>query len=186
MNRFEFSPTSFNNLYVISPQKIQDHRGYFERYFCSQDFQAIGLDKPIVQINHSLTQQKGSIRGLHYQKKPFCETKIIRCLRGKILDVALDIRKNSPTFLQYFAIELTQENSLYLYIPEGFAHGFQSLSDEAEILYLLTAPFSPQNDQTLNPLDPIINIQWQLKLTDISHKDKNANFIDCNFKGIEV
>lgn len=184
MSRFTFTPTPLQGVYVIEPKPIKDERGYFERYFCSQDFQEIGLQKPIAQINHSYTKGIGSIRGLHYQTPPHAETKIVRCLKGAIYDVAVDIREGSPTFLQYFGIELNEENGKYLYIPEGFAHGFQTLSEEAELIYLVTAPFTPQADSGLNVLDPLLAIRWPLPLGHISEKDKNASLLTENFKGV--
>lgn len=186
MSRFTFTPTPLEGVHIIEPKPIKDDRGYFERYFCTQDFAEIGLQKPIVQINHSYTKGIGSIRGLHYQTTPYCETKIVRCLKGSIYDVAVDIRKDSPTFLQYFGIELSEENGKYLYIPEGFAHGFQTLSNEAEILYLVTAPFNPQADSGLNALDPTLAISWPHPLGQISSKDKNSPFIIADFKGIQI
>lgn len=184
MSRFTFTPTPLQGVYIVEPKPIKDDRGYFERYFCAQDFTEIGLQKPLVQINHSYTKGIGTIRGLHYQTRPYCETKIVRCLKGSIYDVAVDIRENSPTFLQYFGAELSEENGKYLYIPEGFAHGFQTLSDEAEILYLVTETFNPQADSGLNALDPVLSISWPLPLGHISDKDKNALFINQDFKGV--
>lgn len=184
MSRFTFTPTSLQGVYVIEPKPIKDERGYFERYFCTQDFQEIGLQKPIMQINHSYTKGIGSIRGLHYQTPPYAETKIVRCLKGAIYDVAVDIREDSPTFLQHFGIELNEKNGKYLYIPEGFAHGFQTLSEEAEILYLVTSAFNPQADSGLNALDPLLAIQWPLPLGHISGKDKQALLLTESFKGV--
>ena len=184
MSRLNFISTPIKGLFIVEPKPIIDQRGFFERYFCSQDFAEIGLQKPIMQINRSYTKEIGSIRGLHYQTPPYCETKIMRCLKGGIYDVAVDIRKDSPTFLQYFGIELSEENGKYLYIPEGFAHGFQTLSDEAETLYLVTSPFNPQADSGLNALDPTLSISWPLPLGHISDKDKNAPLITQEFKGI--
>ena len=121
---------------------------------------------------------------MHFQLRPFSEVKIIRCIKGSIQDVAVDIRKDSPTFLKYFSITLSKANSKYLYIPEGFAHGFQTLSDNAEVLYLTTAPFESSADMSINPLDITLNIKWNLDITNISPKDKNAPFIDDDFIGI--
>ncbi|RDU68647.1 dTDP-4-dehydrorhamnose 3,5-epimerase [Helicobacter cholecystus] len=185
MSRFSFTSAPLKGVYIIEPKPIKDSRGYFERYFCTKDFLEIGLNKPIVQINHSYTKGIGSIRGLHYQTPPHTEIKIIRCLKGKIYDVAVDIRENSPTFCQYFGIELSEENGKYLYIPEGFAHGFQTLSDEAEILYLVTSAFNAESDSGLNALDPVLAIKWPLPIGHISEKDKNASYINQEFKGIK-
>ncbi|WP_075441665.1 dTDP-4-dehydrorhamnose 3,5-epimerase [Campylobacter coli] len=186
MSRFNFVKTHIEGVFIIEPKPIYDERGYFERYFCTKDFEEINLFKPIVQINHSKTIGKGSIRGIHYQTFPFCENKIPRCLKGAIFDVAVDLRKNSPTFLQYVGVELNEENNRSLFIPEGCAHAFQNLTQEAEILYQVTAPFNPEADSGFNPLDPRINIKWPLDIGVMSEKDKNAPFINGNFEGIKI
>jgi dTDP-4-dehydrorhamnose 3,5-epimerase len=186
MSRFEFEKTHIDGLYVISPKPIKDDRGYFERFFCKEDFSDIGLDKEIVQINHSFSKGKGTIRGLHYQLSPCAETKIVRCLRGNIYDIAVDIRKDSPTFLQWFGIELSEDNGQYLYIPEGFAHGFQSLSEECEIIYLVTNNYSSDKERGLSVFDEKINIKWPIECTNISSKDENTLQINNDFKGIEI
>lgn len=186
MSRFTFTPTPLEGVYVIEPKPIRDDRGYFERYFCTQDFAEIGLQKPIVQINHSYTKGVGSIRGLHYQTPPYCETKIVRCLKGSIYDVAVDIREDSPTFLQYFGIGLSEENGKYLYIPEGFAHAFQILAEEAEVLYLVTNSFNPASDSVINALDSKIAINWKLPVGNMSEKDRNAPFVSQDFQGIKI
>ena len=186
MNRFNFTKTKLDGVYIIESKPICDERGYFERYFCENDFKEIGFDKKIVQINHSKTIGKGSIRGIHYQTPPFCETKIVRCLKGAIYDVAVDLRKDSPTFLQYFGVELNEENGKYLLIPEGFGHVFQSLSDEVEILYLVSESFHQEADSGLNPLDPRINIKYPVNIGNMSKKDKEVKFIDENFSGVKI
>ncbi|MGX2982368.1 dTDP-4-dehydrorhamnose 3,5-epimerase [Helicobacter sp. 23-1045] len=186
MSRFEFTPTPLKDCFVITPKPIKDERGYFERYFCANDFREIGFDKNILQINHSQTTQKGIIRGLHFQTPPFCEIKIVRCLKGAIYDVALDLRQNSPTFLQYFGVILSAENAKYLYIPDGFAHGFQAMSDDVEILYLCSEFFEKQADSVINPLDPKIAIDWKLPPQNLSQKDANAPFLGDDFMGLIV
>lgn len=186
MNRFNFTKTFLEGVFIVEPKPICDERGYFERYFCAQDFKEIGIHKPIVQINHSKTIGKGAVRGIHYQIPPFCETKIVRCLKGAIYDVAVDLRADSPTFLQYFGTELNEENGKYLAIPNGVGHAFQTLSDETEILYLVTEYFNAEADRTLNALDSTINIKWQLEIGIMSQKDKNAPCVDQNFKGLKV
>lgn len=185
MSRFNFTKTFLDSVFIIEPKPIYDERGYFERYFCAQDFKEIEIMKPIAQINHSKTIGKGSIRGIHYQTPPFCETKIVRCLKGSIYDIAVDLRVDSPTFLQYFGIELSETNRKYLVIPDGFGHAFQTLSDETEIVYLVTEPFNPQADSSLNPLDPTINIQWKIEIGTISQKDQNAPFVNT-FEGLRL
>lgn len=184
MCRFDFIPTPLKDCFVISPKPIKDERGYFERYFCANDFREIGFSKNIAQINHSQTALKGTIRGMHFQVPPFCETKIVRCLKGEIYDVALDLRENSPTFLQYFGVILSEQNSKYLFIPDGFAHGFQAISDDVEILYLCSEFFNGGADSVINPLDPKIAIKWKLTPTNLSQKDANAPFLGDNFAGL--
>ncbi|WP_110558343.1 dTDP-4-dehydrorhamnose 3,5-epimerase [Helicobacter cinaedi] len=186
MERFSVLKTSLKGVSIVTPKQIKDGRGYFERYFCSNEFKEIGLTKPIVQINHSFTRQKGSVRGMHFQTPPHSETKIVRCLSGAIYDVVVDIRADSPTFLQHFGITLSKRNNKYLYIPEGFAHGFQTLTNNVEMLYLATAAFEKTADNGLNPLDPLLSIEWKLDVTNISEKDKNAQFITSTFVGIKL
>ncbi len=185
MSRFIFTPTIISGVYVIEPKPIKDNRGYYERYFCIEDFKEIGLKKPIVQINHSKTSIKGCIRGFHYQNYPFAEVKIIRCIKGAIYDVAVDLRKNSPTFLKYIGIELNESNGKYLYIPEGCGHAFQTLSEESELLYPVTEFYHPESEGSLNPLDKTVGVSWPLDPVGLSDKDLNASYIDC-FKGLEV
>ena len=184
MNKFNVIAEVLNGVKLVETKPIHDDRGFFQRLFCTNEFQEIGLNKSIVNINNSFTKNAGSIRGLHYQMQPFSETKIVKCIKGAILDVAVDIRKDSPTFLKYFSVELTEENNKMLYIPDGFAHGFQSLTNDTEIIYFVTNYYSKEHDSGLNPFDTRINIKWALECTDISEKDKNVKFIDDKFIGI--
>lgn len=186
MSRFNFTKTHIEGVFIIEPKPIYDKRGYFERYFCAKDFEEINLFKPIVQINHSKSIEKNTIRGIHYQKFPFCETKIVRCIKGAIFDIAVDLRENSPTFLQYVSIELSEYNNQYLVIPEGCGHGFQTLTNDVEMLYLVTNFFNSEADNSFNPLDPKINIKWPLSIGVMSEKDKNAPFVNEDFKGIKI
>ncbi len=185
MSRFEKIDTSLKGVCILQPKPIKDDRGYFERFYCQKDFAQFDITKPIAQINHSKTIAKGSIRGIHYQIPPFCEMKIVRCLKGAIYDVAVDLRKDSPTFLQHFGIELSEENGKYLCIPEGFGHGFQTLSNEAEVIYLVSEFFNPEADRSLNALDSTLNIKWQLPIAHISLKDKSAPDT-TSFEGLVV
>jgi dTDP-4-dehydrorhamnose 3,5-epimerase len=182
--RFQFHSTPLVGLYVIEPQPLQDARGSFERLFCQQEFQAMGLMKPIVQINHSFTRQKGAIRGMHFQYPPQIETKIVRCLRGAIFDVAVDIRASSPTFLHWHGEMLTSANGKMLYLPDGFAHGFQTLEDDVELLYLHTALYDAGSEGGLSFRDPQLDICWPLAPTDISERDQRHALIGEQFQGI--
>jgi dTDP-4-dehydrorhamnose 3,5-epimerase len=181
---FDFHSTTISDLFVLQRKPITDARGFFCRFFCADEFQSIGLTKPIVQINHTYTKKKGTVRGLHFQHPPCAETKIISCLQGEIFDVAVDIRKYSPTFLQWFGAYLSAKNKKSLFIPAGFAHGFQALTRDTEILYLVTAYYNPKKEDALNAQDPMIGIQWPEKITELSDKDKAVPFIDQTYLGI--
>src|SRR6056297_3420228 len=133
----KFSETEINGVYVIEPDPFEDHRGKFYRVYCDKEFKDIGHEKRIININASTTNTKGSIRGMHFQYPPKAETKIVKCVKGKIFDVAVDLREGSPTFLKWHGEVLSEENMRMLYVPEGFAHGFQSLEDNVEIIYFV-------------------------------------------------
>jgi len=172
--------------YVIELEPFLDERGLFVRTFCQKEFAQIGFHKQIVQINRSITRQKGTIRGMHYQLPPACETKIIRCVQGKVFDVMVDIRTGSPTFKQWHGVTLSKDNMRMVYIPEGFAHGFQTLTDNAELIYHHSAFYSPEYEHGLRCDDPALAIKWPLPVGAISPKDQSYSFTDNNFKGIEI
>lgn len=185
MDRFHFNPTAIANLTLIERTRIGDNRGFLSRFFCQESFAALGM-KPIQQINHTLTEKAGTIRGMHYQHPPAAEIKIVSCLKGRILDVAVDLRAGSDTFLQWFATELSADNQKSLFIPEGFAHGFQTLSDDCELIYLHSANYSPQNEAGLNPLDPALAIKWPLAVAEISARDCSHPVLNSDFRGITL
>lgn len=170
----------------MTPKPIEDSRGYFERLFCEEDFAKIGLAKKIVNINHTYTKQKGTIRGFHFQYPPSSETKIVMCLKGSVYDVAVDLRKGSPTFLGWHSQVLSAEKRNMLLIPEGFAHGFQTLEDDVELLYLHTGFYSEQLEGGLLYNDPKINVSWALEPIEVSQRDKAHALIADNFEGIDV
>jgi dTDP-4-dehydrorhamnose 3,5-epimerase len=184
MRRFHFHKTNFTDLYLIEPIPIQDHRGFFERVFCQEEFRALGLVKPIAQINHTLTKQKGAIRGLHFQRPPYAEAKIVRCLQGAIFDVVVDIRAQSPTFLQWHGETLSAAQGNMLYIPEGFAHGFQTLADNVELLYLHTECYHTDYEGGLRFDDPRFGITWKLPPIIISDRDRAHQLLNDQFCGI--
>ena len=185
-NKLNIQNTNFDDLYVIEPTVNQDDRGSFFRVFCENELQDILNDRMIKQINHSITSKKGTFRGLHFQYKPNCEVKIVKCIKGKVLDIVVDIRRESKTFLQTYFIELSEKNRKMIYIPEGFAHGFQTLEDNSELLYLHTNIYSPNSEGALNIKDPSLNIQLPLDIIEISKRDEEHDFISSNFKGIEI
>ncbi len=176
--------TDFDGVFTIDTDVYHDDRGMFARWFCDKELESILDGQHIVNVNYSKTVNRGSIRGMHFQHPPDTETKIIRCIHGKILDVVVDIRKNSSTFLRHYSVELSENNMRMLYIPKGFAHGFQSLEDNSEVMYLVTNYYSPETESGLNPLDPKLKIKWPLPTADISKKDKERRFISDDYCGI--
>jgi len=182
----KFLETSLKGLTLIELNPFQDERGQFFRLFCENEFKEMGHVKKIVQINQSLTKRKGAVRGMHFQFPPKAEIKIIKCIRGTVFDVAIDLRKQSPTFLKWYSEILRADNMKLMYIPEGFAHGFQTLEENSELLYLHTEFYSPEYEGGIRYDDPMIDIKWPLKITEISERDKNFKLIDRNFKGLDL
>jgi len=182
--RFKFTPTSIIDLIICERKPIVHDLGFFARFFCEKEFKEIGLNKPIVQMNQTLTRIKGSVRGMHFQKPPNAENKIVTCVKGKIFDVAIDIRENSPTFLQWHGEELSEENNKSMYIPEGFAHGFQALSENCEMFYLHTSSYNADSEGALHWSDPLLSIKWPLTVTDVSDRDTSHSFINQDFNGL--
>lgn len=172
MNKLSIETTFIKDLYIIKSNPVYDDRGYFERLFCDNELAHI-LKKPIKQINHSFTRKKGSIRGMHYQVQPMAETKIIKCIRGSIFDVAIDLRKDSPTFLKWHGEVISEDNSKMFVVPEGFAHGFQSLEKNIELIYFTTQYYDCKNERGIRYNDNMINIKWPLNVSNISDKDKS-------------
>ena len=184
MSRFDFIPTPLPGLKLLQRKAIEDHRGFLSRFYCAEEFAAAGINKPIAQINHTLTRKKGAVRGLHFQHPPHAETKLVSCLKGEIWDVAVDLRSGSPTFLHWHGEILSAENRKSLLIPNGYAHGFQTLTEDCELIYLHTAAYHPEAEGALNVADPGLNIAWPLLVDDLSERDRSHPFIDENFQGI--
>jgi dTDP-4-dehydrorhamnose 3,5-epimerase len=184
MARFEFIPTPLAGLMVVQRQAIEDHRGFLSRFYCADEFRDAGIGKNIAQINHTLTCAKGAVRGLHFQFPPHAETKMVSCIRGEVFDVAIDLRHESPTFLQWFGERLSAVNRRSLLIPEGFAHGFQALTKNCELIYLHTEAYHPECEGALNVADPKLAIQWPLAIAELSERDRNHKLIEQNFQGI--
>ncbi|PIE55346.1 MAG: dTDP-4-dehydrorhamnose 3,5-epimerase [Dethiosulfovibrio peptidovorans] len=178
------SKTPIAGVFVVETQSFEDHRGAFARFFCAEELAPLLGEKHIVQINHSRTDQVGAVRGMHFQYPPHGEMKFVRCLRGRVFDVAVDLRQGSPTFLQWYGEELAPESKKMLVIPEGCAHGFQVLEPESELFYLHTAPYCPDSEGGVNVMDKIIGITWPLELSDRSDRDKELSFLDFNYNGI--
>lgn len=170
--------------WVIESTAFQDNRGAFSRLFCSRELQAIVGSRTIVQINYSMTHGIGAVRGLHFQNPPHAEMKIVRCLKGRVFDVAVDLRQGSPTFLKWTAVELTPENRFAFVIPEGCAHGFQVLEEDSELLYLHTAFYTPDAEGAVRFDDPRIGVNWPLAPTDLSARDLSHPHLKEDFEGI--
>ena|ERR1039458_415302 len=168
-----FIETEFQGLYLIELNILKDERGLFARTYCKNEFEKINFHKEFVQMNFSFNIRKGTFRGLHFQAPPYEETKLIRCSSGKVFDVALDLRKDSTTYLKYFSCELSQENRMMVLIPEGFAHGFITLEDNSELVYSHTQFYNPSADRGVRYNDESLDIKLPVAITSISEKDKN-------------
>ena len=181
--RFDILDTPLSALRILQRKPIGDSRGYLERLFCTEELQTLAPGKPIAQINHTLTANRGTVRGMHFQRSPHAEIKFVSCLRGEVFDVAVDLRHNSPTFLRWHAELLSADNHKTLVIPEGFAHGFQTLTDDCEMLYFHTAPYQPGAEAGLNAQDPKLAIKWPLSVAVLSEHDGSHPMLTNEFMG---
>lgn len=187
MNRFIVTDiSSFTGLKLIERKKLGDSRGYLTRLFCTEEVYAAGWVKPIAQINHTYTSKKGTVRGLHFQKPPHSEMKIVTCIKGEIYDVAVDLRRGFKTFLNFHGEILSADNCRAMLIPEGFAHGFQTLTDDVELIYFHSEVYTPNAEAGVNPLDQSLSIDWRLPITLISDRDNNFPMVNNNFKGVLI
>ncbi len=175
----KFTETNLKDAYLVDLEPRGDERGFFARTMCRDEFEEVGLDSNFVQQNTSFSAQRGTLRGLHFQKQPHGEDKLVRCLKGAIVDVIVDIRKDSPTYLQHQMFELTSRNRLQLYVPKGFAHSFMTLEDDVEVSYLVTARYSPASEDGLRFDDEELGIKWPLPVTVMSDKDANWPLIQA-------
>jgi dTDP-4-dehydrorhamnose 3,5-epimerase len=168
-----FRETKLPGAFVIELQKHEDERGFFARSWCQKEFEARGLNPRTVQCNVSFNKVKGTLRGMHYQVAPRAETKLVRCTRGAIYDVIIDLRRESPTYKQYVSEVLSSNNYKALFIPEGFAHGFETLEDNSEVFYQMSEFYSPEHQRGLRYNDPAFRISWPIDPTVISERDRN-------------
>ncbi len=182
----KFLPTPLSGLYEIQTEPVADSRGSLVRLFCQDAFREIRPQLRFVQTNLSRTLRRGTVRGMHFQHPPAAEAKLIRCLRGGVYDVAVDLRAASPTFLRWHALELSADNQREIFIPEGFAHGFQALTDEVELHYSHTAAWDKGQEGGVRFDDPALGIRWPLPVTVISDKDRSYPMISDGFKGIHL
>lgn len=184
MSEFLLKELPLNGLFSVQHKHHADSRGHFSRLFCEGSLSAFGQPFHIRQINHSCTRVRGSVRGLHYQSAQAPEAKLITCMRGEVWDVAVDLRPDSPTFLNWHAEYLRAGDGRSLMIPAGFAHGFQSLTEDAELLYLHSADYSPEHEAGLSVLDPRLAIAWPLPVKNLSERDASHPLLTHGFAGV--
>jgi dTDP-4-dehydrorhamnose 3,5-epimerase len=185
MEYFNIQKTSIDELKLINHISVCDERGFLKRLFCEEILKDLLGNKQIKQINQTLTKKTGTVRGLHFQFPPYQETKIVSCLKGKVWDVAVDLRKGSPTLFHYCATLLSEDSSTSFLIPPGFAHGFQTLEPNCQMLYLHTEVYNSEHEGAINAIDPIINIKWPEKITQRSERDIKHPMLSNDFKGVE-
>lgn len=173
-----FEKTKIEGLYIINPEFKSDNRGFFTRIFCQKEFEKVRLQFKIVQASLSMTRRKGTIRGMHFQKEPYEEGKIVQCLKGSIYDVVIDLRPASKTFGKWISAELNEKNKKMFYIPKGFAHGFQTLVENCLIQYLMSEFYKPEHTSGVVWNDPYFNIDWPIKKPVLSIKDKEWPFLN--------
>jgi dTDP-4-dehydrorhamnose 3,5-epimerase len=183
-NRFDLLVTPIAGLCLLQRKPLGDSRGFLERLFCQDELAGLLVGRSIAQINHSLTARRGTVRGMHFQYPPHAETKIVSCLRGEVFDVAVDLRRDSPTFLRWHAEVLSADNHRTLIIPEGCAHGFQTLTDDCEMLYFHTTAYHAPAEGGLNPRDARLAIAWPLPVDGLSRRDAGHVMLNDNFAGI--
>ena len=184
--RFDITPLPLSGLRLIRRKQMGDARGYLERLFCARELAEAGWTDPIAQINQTYTAKSGTVRGMHFQYPPHAEKKLVMCMHGRVYDMAIDIRKGSPTFLKWHGQLLTPEASNALLIPEGFAHGFQALTPDVEMLYCHSEFYAPENESGICPNDPFVNIAWPMEIADISDRDKSHPMLNETFEGVVI
>lgn len=184
MKHLSITPTPLLGLLRIDRQRLRDERGHFTRLFCADELNATGFAAGGVQMNHTHTRFKGSVRGLHFQRPPHAEDKLVTCLRGSVWDVAVDLRRDSPTFLHWHAEHLSGDNARSLLIPKGFAHGFQTFEDDCEMIYVHSHRYHAAAEGGLRPTDPRLKIDWPLPVEHLSARDAGHPLIDADFLGL--
>jgi dTDP-4-dehydrorhamnose 3,5-epimerase len=184
MSRFAITDLPLAGLKLVERQRLGDSRGFLSRFFCAEELAAAGWRKPIAQINQTYTGMRGTVRGMHWQHPPHAEMKLVSCIRGEVWDVAVDVRAGSPTFLQWHAQCLSAAYGQALLIPEGFAHGFQTLTADVELLYCHSAAYNARAEVGLNPQDARLAINWPLPITELSARDADHALIKSGFEGV--
>lgn len=183
-SRFVLRPAPLAGLKVIERRPLSDERGLLERLFCADDFAAADVGMTVAQVNRTVTVHRGTVRGMHFQVPPHAESKLIYCLSGRVFDVAVDLRRGSPTFLHWHAEELSADNGKGVLIPAGFAHGLQCLEPSSTMLYFHSAAYAAEAERGLQPTDPRLAIRWALPITDMSARDRSHPLLSEQFEGI--
>ena len=184
MTRFDIIDTPLADLKLLKRKHLGDTRGYLTRLFDAEELTEIGWPGPVAQVNETGTATSGTVRGFHYQSPPFAEAKLISVTRGAVLDIAIDIRRGSPTFLQHHAVELSAENDLSYLLPEGFAHGYQSLTSDVRMVYIHSAPYRAEAEAGLNVVDPRLAIAWPRDIANLSARDQSFAMLSDDFEGV--
>jgi dTDP-4-dehydrorhamnose 3,5-epimerase len=185
-SRFTITDLTLAGLKLVEHQRLGDARGFLSRIFCAEELGGAGWSQPIAQINHTYTARCGTVRGMHFQRPPHAEMKLVSCLSGEVWDVVVDVRAGSKTFLHWHAERLSAENGRALLIPEGFAHGFQSLTDDVELLYCHSAAYTATAEAGLNAKDPMLTIAWPLQVTELSRRDAQHPMLNEQFSGVQL
>lgn len=183
MSRLTVTSLPLPELKLVTRAQLGDSRGFFSRLFCAEELHAAGWNEPIAQINHTYTARRGTVRGMHYQREPHAETKLVTCLHGEVWDVAVDLRADSPTYLRWHAERLSVANGNALLIPRGFAHGFQALTDGVELLYCHSEPYVAELEDGIHAEDPKLSIAWPLPVCGLSPRDSGLRFLGESFLG---
>jgi dTDP-4-dehydrorhamnose 3,5-epimerase len=181
----KFNPLPTKGAYVIELERRGDERGFFARLFCEREFADAGLITRFVQINNSMTSKKGTLRGMHYQLMPTAEVKIVRCIRGALFDVILDLRPDSPTFGKWYGTELNEDNRRMMYVPGGFAHAILTVTEDVEAVYLVSDFYSPEDERGVRWDDPTFRVEWPIDPVEISQKDRSWPDFNHDFHGLE-
>lgn len=186
MSRFNVLQTPLAGVLCLERQQLSDERGFFSRLFCQDTMSELGWPKPIAAVNHSFSAEQGTVRGMHYQLSPHAEAKLVTCLQGSVWDVAVDLRPQSPTFLHWHGEILSAENHRSLLIPQGFAHGFQTLTDNVTLIYCHSDSYHQPSERGLHPQDPALAIQWPLVISQLSARDLSHVWLEPSFSGVHL
>jgi dTDP-4-dehydrorhamnose 3,5-epimerase len=182
--RFTVSATNIVGVQVVRRRRIEDHRGYLERLFCAEELAAAGWTRPVAQANRTFTRKAGAVRGMHFQYPPYADTKLVTCVRGAVFDIAVDLREGSSTLLQWHGEVLSAENGTSLLIPDGCAHGMQTLTTEVELVYLHSSAYRADAEGGVHPLDPAVGVSWPLPVSELSERDAGHPFLLPSYRGI--